>query len=48
VFGWGKTVGGLGKVKHRGHPKVGWLFRFTTAVYNLVRIRTLMHVGVAT
>ena len=47
AFGWGKTIGGLRKLQQRGHPKVGWLFAFTNAAYNLVRMRTLMRVGVA-
>lgn len=42
VFGWLKTVGLLRKVKLRGVPRVGWLFTFAAAVYNLVRIRTLV------
>jgi transposase len=41
IFGWMKTVGLLRKLRHRGGPKVGWIFTFTAAVYNLVRIRTL-------
>jgi transposase len=41
IFGWMKTVGLLRKLRHRGRPKVGWIFTFTAAVYNLVRIRTL-------
>ena len=48
AFGWGKTIGGLRKLHQRGHPKVGWLFAFTNAAYNLVRMRTLIRVGVAT
>ena len=48
AFGWGKTIGGLRKLHQRGHEKVGWLFAFTNAAYNLVRIRTLIRVGVAT
>jgi IS5 family transposase len=39
VFGWLKTVGLLRKVKLRGVRRVGWLFTFAAAVYNLVRIR---------
>ena len=35
VFGWMKMVGGLKKVKLRGIDKVGWLFTFTGAAYNL-------------
>ena len=41
VFGWLKTVGLLRKTRHRGCARVGWMFTFTTAVYNLVRIRNL-------
>jgi transposase len=41
VFGWMKTVGLLRKLRHRGGPKVGWIFTFTAAAYNLVRLRTL-------
>jgi transposase len=42
IFGWLKTVGLLRKVKLRGMPRVGWLFTFAAAVYNLVRIRNLV------
>jgi hypothetical protein len=35
------------KLRHRGHRKVGWIFTFTAAAYNLVRMRTL-GLGVAT
>jgi transposase len=41
-FGWMKMVGGLRKVKLRGIDKVGWLFTFTGAAYNLCRLRNLM------
>jgi hypothetical protein len=41
IFGWLKTVGGLRKTRHRGQRRVGWMFTFATAVYNLVRIRNL-------
>lgn len=44
-FGWGKVVGLLRKLRHRGHPKVAWTFTFTSAVYNLVRMRTLLARG---
>lgn len=46
-FGWGKTVGPLRKLRHRGLATVGWIFTFTQAAYNLVRIRTLLRVGIA-
>lgn len=42
VFGWMKTVGLLRKLRHRGGAKVAWVFTFTAAVYNLVRLRTLV------
>jgi transposase len=42
VFGWLKTVGLLRKVKLRGVQRVGWLFTFAAAVYNLVRMRNLV------
>src|SRR5229473_810183 len=40
-FGWMKVIGMLKKVKLRGLEKVGWLFTFTGAAYNLCRLRTL-------
>jgi transposase len=42
IFGWLKTVGLLRKVKLRGVQRVGWLFTFAAAVYNLVRMRNLV------
>ena len=45
-FGWGKTIGGLRKLHHRGRERVGWIFTFTNAAYNLVRMRTLIRAGV--
>ncbi|GAC1481874.1 MAG: IS5 family transposase [Gemmatimonadaceae bacterium] len=47
-YGWGKVVGLLRKLRHRGGEKVGWIFAFTNSVYNLVRIRTLIRLGVCT
>jgi hypothetical protein len=41
-FGWIKIVGMLKKVKLRGIDKVGWLFTFTGAAYNLCRLRNLI------
>ena len=40
-FGWMKTVGLMRKTRHRGQQRVNWVFNFTAAVYNLVRIRNL-------
>ena len=45
IFGWLKTVGLLRKVRHRGLARVGWIFTFAAAVYNLVRMRTLAAVA---
>jgi len=42
VFGWGKTVGPIRKTKYRGVQRVGWMFTFTQAAYNLVRMRPLL------
>lgn len=41
IFGWLKTIGGMRKQRHRGLPKVDWMFTFAAAAYNLVRIRNL-------
>jgi transposase len=45
VFGWLKTVGLLRQTRHRGRDRVGWMFTFAVAVYNLVRLRTLRTVA---
>jgi transposase len=41
-FGWLKTVALLRKLRHRGIFKVGWIFTFAAAAYNLVRMRKLL------
>ena len=41
IFDWLKTVAGLRKTRHRGLPRVGWMFSFALAAYNLVRMRNL-------
>jgi transposase len=41
-FGWLKTIALMRKVRHRGIEKVGWVFTFAAAAYNLVRMRTLL------
>jgi IS5 family transposase len=48
VFGWSKVVGLLRKLRHRGTERVDWIFTFTTAAYNLVRMRTLIQARVCT
>ncbi len=37
-FGWLKTIALMRKVRHRGIFKVGWVFTFAAAAYNLVRM----------
>ena len=46
VFGWMKTVGMLRKTRHRGIFKVGWVFTFAAAAYNLVRMGKLLSLAV--
>lgn len=45
-FGWSKVIGLLRQLRHRGLERVGWIVSFTNAAYDLVRIRTLMRLGV--
>ena len=47
VFGGLKTVGMLRKTRHRRIFKVGWVFTFAAAAYNLVRMRNLAVVPAA-
>jgi transposase len=42
VFGWMKTIGLQRKTRFRGPDRVGWMFTFAAAAYNLVRMRNLM------
>jgi transposase len=46
-FGWLKDIALLRKLKHRGLFKVGWIFTFAAAAYNLVRLRKLIPVPAA-
>jgi transposase len=41
VFGWMKTVALQRKTRFRGLARVGWMFTFAAAAYNLVRMRNL-------
>jgi transposase len=45
IFGWMKTIGLLRKTRYRGAARIGWMFTFAAAVYNLVRMRTLAAVA---
>jgi IS5 family transposase len=46
VFGWGKVVGLIRKARVRGLARVGAMFTFAMAAYNLVRIRNLEQVAI--
>lgn len=46
-FGWMKDIALLRKLKHRGLLKVGWIFTFAAAAYNLVRMRKLISIPAA-
>ena len=45
IFGWLKTVGMLRKTRHLGTRRVDWMFTFSLAAYNLVRMRRLVPAG---
>jgi len=45
-FGWLKDIALLRKLKHRGLFRVGWIFTFAAAAYNLVRMRKLIPVAI--
>lgn len=42
AFGWIKTIAGQDKTKFRGTERVGWVFTFAAAAYNLVRLPKLL------
>ena len=42
IFGWLKTVGGMRKTRFRGSARVGWMFTWALAAYNVVRMRNLL------
>src|SRR5258705_12186837 len=41
IFGWLKTIGLMRQTRHRSRRRVGWMFVFSFAVYDLVRSRHL-------
>jgi len=43
--GWIKCVAGMEQTRHRGLARVGWMFQFKAAAYNLVRLPKLMPTG---
>ena len=43
--GWIKTVAGMAQTKLRGLARVGWMFEFKAAAYNLIRLPGLLATG---
>ena len=43
--GWIKEVAGMAQTKHRGLGRVGWMFTFKAAAYNLIRLPQLLPTG---
>jgi transposase len=41
AFGWGKTIGGLARPMRKGKARMGFVFTFTMAAYDLVRLPRL-------
>ena len=41
IFAWLKCVGGQRRTRFRGRDRVGWMFQFAAAAYNLVRMINL-------
>lgn len=42
IFAWMKTIGLMRKVRHRGRKLVEWMFTYTAAAYNLMRMTKLL------
>ena len=42
IFGGMKTIGLMRKVRHRGRELVEWMFTYTAAAYNLMRMGKLV------
>jgi hypothetical protein len=43
--GWIKAVAGMERAPFRGLPRMGWMYQFRTAAYNLVRLPRLVATG---
>jgi transposase len=43
--GWIKEVAGMAQTRHRGLGRVGWMFTFKAAAYNLIRLPRLLPTG---
>jgi transposase len=43
--GWIKSIAGMERAPFRGLPRMGWMFQFKAAAYNLVRLPRLLATG---
>ena len=43
--GWIKEVAGMDRAPFRDRDRMGWMFQFRAAAYNLVRLPRLLAVG---
>ena len=48
IFAWLKCIGGQRRTRFRGQARVGWMFQFTAAVYNMVRMTQLENAAATT
>jgi transposase len=42
IFGWAKEIGGIRRLRHKGLKMADWMFTFTIAGFNLVRLTKLI------
>lgn len=40
--GWIKLVAGMAQTRHRGLPRVRWMFQLKAAAYDLIRLPRLL------
>jgi len=43
--GWIKEIAGMDRAPFRGLPRMGWMFQFKAAAYNLIRLPALLATG---
>jgi transposase len=44
IFGWAKEIGGIRRLRHKGLEMADWVFTFTIAGFNLIRMTKLIPV----
>ena len=42
AYGWTKTIAMLRKLRHRGVDRVGWMYTFVMAAYDIIRLNKLL------